>query len=77
MDLEGWLRILGLEQYKGAYRDNAIDHTVLPALSLSIETIKSAVGDNTAIEGVIVALRSGPDDGLIVLPDTFLADIGR
>jgi hypothetical protein len=31
------------------------------ARSFSIETIKSAVHDNTAIEGAIVNLRRGPD----------------
>ena len=33
MDLEGWLRRLGLEQYEAAFRDNAIDETVLPRLT--------------------------------------------
>ena len=31
--LEGWLRSLGLEQYEAAFRDNAIDETVLPDLT--------------------------------------------
>jgi len=30
MDIGGWLRSLGLEQYEAAFRQNAIDHTVLP-----------------------------------------------
>jgi SAM domain (Sterile alpha motif) len=29
MDLEGWLRNLGLEQYEAVFRENAIDDTVL------------------------------------------------
>src|SRR5260370_12600767 len=29
MDLGGWLRSLGLEQYEAAFRENAIDDTVL------------------------------------------------
>jgi class 3 adenylate cyclase len=29
MDLGGWLRSLGLEQYEAAFRENAIDNTVL------------------------------------------------
>jgi class 3 adenylate cyclase/predicted ATPase len=33
MDLGGWLRSLGLEQYEAAFRDNAIDATVLPDLT--------------------------------------------
>ena len=33
MDLGGWLRSLGLEQYEAAFRENAIDDTVLPSLT--------------------------------------------
>src|SRR5438105_5033317 len=33
MDIVTWLRGLGLEQYAQSFRDNAIDATVLPALS--------------------------------------------
>jgi hypothetical protein len=33
MDLGGWLRRLGLEQYEAAFRENAIDDTVLPNLT--------------------------------------------
>jgi hypothetical protein len=33
MDVQGWLRSLGLEQYEAAFRDNAIDETVLPDLT--------------------------------------------
>jgi len=33
MDLEGWLRSLGLERYEAAFRDNAIDETVLPDIT--------------------------------------------
>jgi hypothetical protein len=33
MDLGGWLRSLGLEQYEAAFRKNAIDDTVLPSLT--------------------------------------------
>ena len=32
MDVAVWLRSLGLEQYEPAFRDNAIDGTVLPRL---------------------------------------------
>ena len=34
MDLGGWLRSLGLEQYEAALYDNAIDEKVLPRLTL-------------------------------------------
>jgi hypothetical protein len=33
MDIEGWLRSLGLERYEAAFRDNEIDATVLPNLT--------------------------------------------
>jgi class 3 adenylate cyclase/predicted ATPase len=33
MDLGGWLRSLGLEQYEAVFRENAIDETVLPDLT--------------------------------------------
>ena len=33
MDLGGWLRRLGLEQYEAAFRENEIDDTVLPSLT--------------------------------------------
>jgi hypothetical protein len=32
MDIENWLRGLGLQQYITAFRDNAIDAEVLPEL---------------------------------------------
>src|SRR3974390_106318 len=33
MDIGGWLRGLGLEEYEAAFRDNKIDDTVLPTLT--------------------------------------------
>ena len=33
MDIEAWLRGLGLEQYAEAFRDNAIDGEILPKLT--------------------------------------------
>ena len=33
MDVGGWLRNLGLEQYEAAFRDNAINEKVLPSLT--------------------------------------------
>ena len=33
MDVEGWLRRLGLDQYEAAFRENKIDDTVLPSLT--------------------------------------------
>ena len=33
MDLGGWLRSLGLEQYEASFRENAIDLGILPDLT--------------------------------------------
>jgi hypothetical protein len=33
MDIGGWLRSLGLEQYEAAFHENAIDFSVLPDLT--------------------------------------------
>jgi hypothetical protein len=33
MDLHGWLQSLGLQQYETAFRENAIDETLLPSLT--------------------------------------------
>jgi hypothetical protein len=33
MDVGGWLRKLGLNQYEPAFRVNAIDDTILPSLT--------------------------------------------
>jgi hypothetical protein len=33
MDIAGWLRSLGLEQYEPAFRENHVDETVLPNLT--------------------------------------------
>ena len=33
MDIGGWLRRLGLEQYEAAFRENAISDKVLPNLT--------------------------------------------
>ena len=33
VDVGGWLRKLGLEQYEASFRENKIDDTVLPRLT--------------------------------------------
>jgi hypothetical protein len=33
MDIEDWLRSLGLERYEAAFRENEIDDTILPRLT--------------------------------------------
>jgi class 3 adenylate cyclase len=65
MDVGGWLRRLGLEQYEAAFRDNNIDETILP--SLTTEDLKElgigSIGHRRKVLDAIAALRaeaSGP-----------------
>src|SRR4029077_13711094 len=59
MDVGGWLRRLGLEQYEASFRENKIDDTVLP--SLTAEDLKDLgvgfVGDRRKLLDAIAALR--------------------
>ena len=60
MDVGGWLRRLGLEQYEASFRENKIDDTVLP--SLTAEDLKDLgvgfVGDRRKLLDAIAALRA-------------------
>src|SRR5262245_64585861 len=60
MDVRGWLRRLGLEQYEAAFRQNEIDDTVLP--NLTAEDLKDlgvgAVGHRRKLLDAIAALRA-------------------
>jgi class 3 adenylate cyclase/predicted ATPase len=60
MDVGGWLRRLGLEQYEAAFRDNQIDETVLP--SLTAEDLKDLgvglVGHRRKLLNAIAGLRA-------------------
>jgi class 3 adenylate cyclase/predicted ATPase len=60
MDVGGWLRKLGLEQYEAAFRENKIDDTVLP--SLTAEDLKDLgvgfVGDRRRLLDAIAAVRA-------------------
>jgi class 3 adenylate cyclase/predicted ATPase len=60
MDVGGWLRRLGLEQYEAAFRENKIDDTVLP--SLTAEDLKELgvgfVGDRRKLLDAIAGLRA-------------------
>ncbi|WP_027576477.1 adenylate/guanylate cyclase domain-containing protein [Bradyrhizobium sp. WSM1743] len=60
MDVEGWLRRLGLEQYEAAFRENKVDDTVLP--SLTSEDLKDLgvefVGHRRKLLEAISALRA-------------------
>jgi class 3 adenylate cyclase len=59
MDMGGWLRSLGLEEYEVAFRDNKINERVLP--SLTAEDLKelgvTALGDRRILLDAITALR--------------------
>jgi SAM (Sterile alpha motif) domain-containing protein len=61
MDIEAWLRSLGLEEYEPAFRDNRIDAAILP--KLTGEDLKeigiTAVGDRRKLLEAIAALREG------------------
>src|SRR5215204_1745419 len=60
MEIAGWLRNLGLEQYEAAFRDNAIDETVLP--NLTADDLKelgvAAVGHRRKLLDAIATLRA-------------------
>ena len=60
MDIDGWLRSLGLERYEAAFRDNAINEKVLP--SLTAEDLKdlgvNIVGHRRLLLDAIAALRA-------------------
>ena len=60
MDLGGWLRSLGLEQYEAAFRENAIDGKVLPRLTA--QDLKDLgvviVGHRRTMLDAIAALRA-------------------
>src|SRR5579863_4424954 len=60
MDIGGWLRSLGLEQYEASFRENEIDETVLPKLTQ--ENLKelgvTALGHRLKLLDAITALRA-------------------
>jgi hypothetical protein len=60
MDLGGWLRSLGLEQYEAAFRENAIDEKLLPRLTA--EDLKdlgvNLVGHRRLLLDAIAVLRT-------------------
>ena len=60
MDVGGWLRRLGLEQYEASFRENKIDDTVLPRLTA--EDLKDLgvgfVGDRRKLLDAIAAVRA-------------------
>src|SRR5215510_6201131 len=60
MDVGGWLRRLGLEQYEASFRENKIDDTVLPRLTA--EDLKDLgvgfIGDRRKLLDAIAAVRA-------------------
>ena len=64
MDVGRWLRSLGLAQYEDAFRNNAIDNSVLP--SLTAEDLKDLgvgiVGHRRKLLDAIAALRADEKD---------------
>ena len=72
MELGSWLRSLGLGQYEAAFRENAIDDTVLP--SLTAEDLKdlgvTIVGHRRKLLDAIDALRASAK---APLPEAFPA----
>jgi class 3 adenylate cyclase len=61
MDVNIWLRSLGLEKYGAIFRENEIDETVLP--NLTAEDLKelgvTALGHRRKLLDAIIALREG------------------
>ena len=58
MDIGGWLRSLGLEQYEPAFRKNAIDDTVLPDLTdQDLEKLGVLLGHRRKLLRAIANLR--------------------
>ena len=60
MDVGGWLRGLGLEQYEAAFRENEIDDTVLPRLTAEDlrELGVGSVGHRRKLLDAIAVLRA-------------------
>jgi class 3 adenylate cyclase len=72
MDVVAWLRRLGLGQYEAAFRDNAIDSTVLP--SLTAEDLRdlgvTLVGHRRRLLDAVAALRADAPTAVVAPPST-------
>src|SRR5262249_10219863 len=81
MDVGGWLRKLGLEQYEPAFRENKIDSKILPRLTA--EDLKdlgvALVGDRRRLLEAIASLRdeAAPSDEGIARLDAPVRGDGR
>ena len=61
MQIEEWLRSLGLQQYAAAFRDNAIDAEVLPELTeTDLEKLGVLLGDRKRLLKAIEACGTDP-----------------
>ena len=69
MDVVVWLRSLGLEEYEAAFRENAIDETVLP--SLTAEDLKELGVTGTGASSLMPLQRCGPMRAARLPPLTF------
>ena len=66
MDVGGWLRNLGLGQYKSAFIKNAIDTDVLPELTEGdLEKLGIPLGDRKRLIKAIKAVAGGSPSALI------------
>ena len=76
MDIDGWLRTLGLGQYEAAFRDNAIDEKVLPRLTA--EDLKelgvAALGHRRKLLDAIAVLRGDANASPTASPGPAVAD---
>ena len=66
MDLGGWLRSLGLERYEAAFRENAIDFSVLPDVTdQDLEKLGVLLGHRRkllrAIANLEASAKTAPD----------------
>ena len=70
MDIATWLHGLGLQQYESAFRENAIDATLLP--ELTAEDLRdigvNLVGHRRKLLAAISSLRSGVASGSAASP---------
>ena len=59
MDIEKWLRGLGLQQYAATFRDNAIDAEILPELTeADLEKLGVVLGHRKRLLKAIAALAA-------------------
>src|SRR5215475_4592256 len=65
MDIGGWLRELGLEQYEQAFRDHEVDEEVLPKLTADDLTGLGVllIGHRRKLLEAIASLRASTQSG--------------